>query len=78
LVPDPFTPEELKNALRICGQGKAPCSSGLTVPHLRRANIAEYVLPAFNNAIKNEIVPENGAKVAWYLFAKALIHILES
>jgi hypothetical protein len=61
-VANPITLEEIEHALTICGQDKASGPSGLTVRHLRRAVIAKYLVPLFNNAKKLEKVPEKRCK----------------
>jgi Reverse transcriptase (RNA-dependent DNA polymerase) len=61
-VADPITLKEIEHALRIFGQDKAPGPSGLTVRHLRRADIATYLVPLFHNAIKFENVAEKWCK----------------
>jgi hypothetical protein len=53
-VAEPITKEKRGLTLRLCGQDKAPCPFGLTVTHLRRADIARYLLPIFKNTIKHE------------------------
>jgi hypothetical protein len=51
-VAKPILEAEIVTALRVCGQGKAPGPSGLTVQHLPRADIAHLLGKFFNNLIQ--------------------------
>jgi hypothetical protein len=56
-VAEHFLGVEEINALRICGQDKAPGGSGLTARHLRRADIARLLTMVFYNSTFMQKVP---------------------
>jgi hypothetical protein len=52
-VADSVTLDKIDHALRICGDYKTPTPSGLTVRHLRRADITECLAPVLNKCNQN-------------------------